>query len=236
MKLIDMVGTKWGRLTVIARAVNLNGQGAWLCLCECGRRGVVRGHALRDGTIQGCGNHRPKPKPMYCVDCSKPITRYAKRCRSCDSRIKPRSVTHGRAKRKATLPEYEVWVQMKGKCFRQTHEAYKNYGARGITVCEEWRNNFQAFYDHVGPRASPKHTIERINNNGNYEPGNVKWATRHEQNRNQRSNVYLTVDGVTKCVADWEASSGTKRTTIYTRVKAGWDDRSAVYGRSQGPR
>lgn len=69
MKLINMDGSKWGKLTVIARADNLNGQGAWVCLCECGERSVVRGHALRNGTIRSCGNHRPEPKAVYCGDC-----------------------------------------------------------------------------------------------------------------------------------------------------------------------
>lgn len=131
--------------------------------------------------------------------------------------------------RMTEMPEYDVWGAMKGKCYRETHHAYKNYGGRGISVCDEWRNNFQAFYDYIGPRPTPKHTIERINNNGNYEPGNVRWATRHEQARNQRSNVNLTIDGVTRCVEDWARVSGTNSRTIYTRHKAGWPDREAVF-------
>lgn len=224
-----MIGTKWGRLTVTGRAANRNGQCSWICLCECGKESIVRGAALRNGTIQSCGEHRPKPGAAYCVDCSAPITVHARRCRRCDSRIKERRHIHGHAKRKAKLPEYQIWGQMKGKCFRQSHESYKNYSARGITVCEEWCHNFQAFYDYVGPRPTPKHTIERINNDGNYEPGNVKWATRYEQNRNQRSNVNLTIDGVTRCVEDWARVSGTNSRTIYTRHKAGWPDREAVF-------
>jgi hypothetical protein len=202
-------------------------------LCECGKQTVVRGHKLRIGETKSCGGHRPPPPSATCVDCSAPITPYARRCRKCDSRIKPRYSTHGHARRKAILPEYAIWGQLKAKCYRKKNHAYKNYGGRGITVCEEWRNDFQAFYGHVGPRPTPKHTIERINNNGNYEPGNVKWATRHEQNRNRRNNVNLTIDGVTKCVTDWANVSGTNSHTIYTRVKAGWDDRSAVFNKPQ---
>lgn len=232
MKVRDMTGTKQGRLTVIERAGSLKGQAAWRCLCECGKQTVVRGAALRSGETQSCGGHRPKSIPTYCIDCSAPITRYARRCLKCDDKIpRSRPVVHGHAKRKAKLPEYDIWVQIKDRCYNENNHAYKNYGGRGIAMCEEWRNNFQAFYVSIGPRPTPKHTLDRLNNEGNYEPGNVKWATRIEQARNTRKNVNLTIDGITRCVADWATVTGTSPQTIYTRRKAGWDDRTSVFGR-----
>jgi hypothetical protein len=90
---------------------------------------------------------------------------------------------HGKWK----TPEYDIWKQMKQRCFNPNSQSYRNYGARGITVCERWRSSFQAFYDDMGPRPSSDYSIERINNDGNYEPSNCKWGTRSEQNINHRT-------------------------------------------------
>lgn len=89
--------------------------------------------------------------------------------------------------------EYNTWAQMKARCYNSKSHNYINYGARGITVCDRWKNSFGAFLKDMGPRPSPKHSIDRINNNGNYEPNNCRWATNSEQVRNQR-NTRLNID------------------------------------------
>lgn len=115
--------------------------------------------------------------------------------------------------------EYKVWSAMKARC----NKKHKNYGARGIFVCERWASNFAAFYADMGSRPSTRHTIERINNDGNYEPSNCRWATYAEQGRNKRSNVNITYNGETKTIADWSTTIGIDFSTLHYRlVRGGW--------------
>ncbi len=111
---------------------------------------------------------------------------------------------------------------MRARCNDPKHKGYKDYGARGITVCPEWDHShgFKAFLEHVGPRPSNDHSIDRIENSLGYEPGNVKWATRSEQNRNKRTNVTLTAFGETMCVAAWAEKLSISEHTIWGRLKA----------------
>jgi hypothetical protein len=117
---------------------------------------------------------------------------------------------------------YQVWGMMKDRCFNPNNPRYSDYGGRGITVCESWRHSFQSFYDDVGPRPSDTHSIERINNNGNYEPGNVRWATKEEQNFNRRNTHLVTIGGVTRSIGQWAKAVGLHRSVIGNRVKHGW--------------
>lgn len=96
------------------------------------------------------------------------------------------------------------------------------YGGRGIKVCDEWQHDFPAFLAYIGPKPTPKHTIDRIDNAKGYEPGNVRWATREEQNRNRSSNRVLTHNGASRCLAEWAAVTGMKRETIAKRLLSGW--------------
>jgi hypothetical protein len=125
--------------------------------------------------------------------------------------------------------EYACWMLIKARCFCPTNPAYSYYGGRGITMYEPWRRDFFAFRNFVGPRPSSKHTIDRIDNDGNYEPGNVRWATRKEQARNRRSNVYLELDGRRLIVEDWASLTGIKKSTIVIRIKKyGWSVQRAL--------
>lgn len=108
----------------------------------------------------------------------------------------------------ARTPEHKAWVAIKQRCFNPNASNHKNYGARGITMCDEWLNDFAAFYLNVGPRPSARHSIERINNNGNYEPGNVRWATAKEQMRNRRNSRLVTFENKTLCVSAWAEHLG----------------------------
>lgn len=140
-------------------------------------------------------------------------------CKACSTRSKKE--THGMS----NSPEYNTWVHINQRCHNPKNKDYENYGGRGIQVCDLWRTSFEAFYLYIGPRPFPDATIERIDHNGNYEPGNVKWLSREEQVYNKRDNVYLEIDGVSKTVSQWAVDSPVSEFTIYKRVQRGWVDK-----------
>lgn len=119
-------------------------------------------------------------------------------------------------------PEFYVWSSMKSRCSCPNSHRYENYGARGITVCDRWRNSFMNFLSDMGNRPSDRHTLERINNDGNYEPSNCKWATMQEQNLNKSSRVAITYKGTTMCIAEWARVLPLSKTAINNRLKRGW--------------
>lgn len=129
------------------------------------------------------------------------------------------------------LRDHPLWHRyngIKARCHNANHSRYKDYGARGIAMCERWRNSFAAFIEDVGPQPSPKHTLDRIDNDKGYEPGNVRWATSKEQSRNTSRNVYITVGDKTLTVRDWEAHNGVGRGAYQRRIDLGWDHVKAV--------
>jgi hypothetical protein len=133
--------------------------------------------------------------------------------------------THGEAKHSQRSPEYLIWQSMVGRCNSSTHSAFKDYGAKGITVCDRWRgkDGFQNFLADMGRRPTPKYTIDRFpNGGGNYEPDNCRWATRTEQNNNRRSSRLLTFLGRTQTTTQWAKEFGLKRDALYWRLNAGW--------------
>lgn len=119
-------------------------------------------------------------------------------------------------------PEYRIWNHMKLRCHSPTNRGYYKYGAKGVTVCQRWRDSFEAFYADVGPRPSPWHSIDRIDPTGNYEPGNVRWALPVTQANNKRTTICLTVDGVTKPLMEWSADTGIAPMTLRHRYHKGW--------------
>jgi hypothetical protein len=119
---------------------------------------------------------------------------------------------------RSMLPEYSVWSSMIQRCTNPNDKAYKNYGGRGISVYKKWREDFGNFYKDMGLRPSQKHTIERINNDGDYEPSNCEWATREKQSINKRSNRLVTMGGETKTLQQWINESGIKYATVNKRL------------------
>lgn len=115
--------------------------------------------------------------------------------------------------------EYGIWQSMKQRCFDKNNDAYCRYGGRGITVCEAWSSSFEAFLRDMGPRPSRNLTIERINNSGNYEPGNCRWDTRSQQARNRRSTPVYLFDGKWRSIAELSEISGIRSETLHFRIK-----------------
>lgn len=128
---------------------------------------------------------------------------------------------HNKKHGKHGTREYIAWKAMRQRCNDPNSIGYPNYGGRGIKVCDRW-DDFSLFFADIGPAPSTAHTPERIDNDGNYEPGNVRWATRAEQSRNTRVNHLLTFQGRTQPVVDWADELGLKRDTVYRRLYRGW--------------
>lgn len=165
----------------------------WLCRCDCGDTTRVVASNLRSGNTKSCG-------------CSKGAM-----CRAT-------AVRHGLTGTK----EHQAWSGMKKRCYRKQCKSYPDYGGRGITVCDRWFGSFEAFLEDMGPAPSRSHTIERVNNDGNYEPGNCIWATRLVQSRNRRMARMLTWDGRTQNLSAWAKELGIKSATITKRIELGW--------------
>lgn len=145
-------------------------------------------------------------------------------CRSCSLSATKR--THGMV----NTSEYNSWSHMIQRTTNPKNKDYKNYGGRGITVCDLWRDSFEAFYMMMGPKPSPDYTIERVDYNKGYEPGNCTWASREDQTRNKRDNIHVELFGDRLTVSQWGRDERTPvdAQTIYKRIARGWDPVEAV--------
>ena len=130
---------------------------------------------------------------------------------------------HGMSKTK----EYRAWASMKNRCSNQKHKDYKNYGGRGLRVCDKWVNSFESFIKDMGMRPPGRYTIERIDNNKGYSPGNCKWATFKEQLNNTRRNKLISLEGKTKTLSAWCKDLELNYNTIRSRLRMGWSPEKA---------
>lgn len=138
----------------------------------------------------------------------------------------PNRTTHDLSK----TPEYVIWGHIKSRCYKPANKNYGRYGGRGITMCERWLDSFENFFTDMGPRPSAKHSIDRIDNNGNYEPGNCRWATQKEQARNKESNVMLEWAGMTLSLVEWCEKAGVSYRMVRDRLsKLNWPWPQALY-------
>lgn len=188
---IDMVGEVYGRLTVVRKnGKNKGGNILWLCLCDCGDYSTIVGYSLRRGLTKSCG----------CL--AKEVARN-------------RMIKHGQSIERTK--SYSSWNNMLQRCENKNNKDYKSYGGKGILVCQEW-HDFNKFYDDMG--ACPKkHSIDRVDRTGNYEPSNCRWATDIVQARNTSRNVFIEFNGERKCVSEWAHIIGISRPSLSLRLK-----------------
>lgn len=138
------------------------------------------------------------------------------------------SFKHGHTSGGSSTVEHIAWTSMRARCTRPSHAGYARYGGRGISICSRWMDSFASFFLDMGPRPSPEHSIDRIDNDGNYEPSNCRWATRREQGNNRKGNVWLSSGGLTKTKAQWSRHLGGNRNLIDIRLSAGWTKEDAL--------
>lgn len=196
----DRAGMRYGKLVVIARAC-AGKEPMWECLCDCGKRTVTRGSSLTTGHTKSCG-------------CS--INPMAGR-------------KHGFCSNGTASRIYRIWRSMRSRCTLPSYPSFNRYGGQGVTVCERWLNSFECFLADMGEPPSEDHSIDRFpNKEGNYEPGNCRWATRKEQNRNTRANVMLTYQGETLSMVEMAEKHGANYGRLQRRIKAGWSVEAAL--------
>lgn len=204
----DMTGRRFGRLVVTRMAGHYVAPSGcrsrlWLCKCECGAEIETIGTRLRAGRANSCGKciHKDRESPR---------------------------LRHGHARKGAASAEYRCWSNIKRRCYDKTNKSFKDYGERGITVWGGWVDDFDAFYAHVGAKPGPSYSLDRIDNEKGYEPGNVRWATRSQQSTNTRKTVRITANKETLSATEWARRLGCSPDTIYERLKRGWSPERAV--------
>jgi hypothetical protein len=201
------IGDRFGRLVVLAEIASPSTRNRlFLCRCDCGQEHHAMGSSLMAGTTQSCGCLRREV-------------------------VAQRRRTHGEAAHSARAREYRAWQAMLSRCRNPRLRVYQHYGARGIRVCERW-HSYEYFLADMG-RCPPGASLERIDNNGHYEPTNCRWATPREQASNRRSTRLLTAFGKTQTCAQWAAEIGITRTTLWQRLKRGLRGEDAVKPRQR---
>ena len=195
----DLTGQKFGKLTVLSRTQNTKAI-VLLCQCDCGNTTFVHKYDLVHGKTKSCGCLR---KELTAIR--------AKKHKMSNTRL------------------YRIWNAMKERCLCETNPNYSNYGGRGISVCSEWKNDFQAFYEWaINNGYNEDLTLDRIEVNGNYEPSNCRWSTRKEQNFNKRNNRLLSYNGKTQTLQEWSKETGVSYTTLLYRIENGWKLEAAL--------
>jgi len=199
-KFINLTGQRFSRLVVIKRAENDKQKlTQWLCQCDCGQQTIVRGSQLKNNSIRSCGC-------LYRE--SRKNNQYGYKHGYSNSRI------------------YHTWNLMLQRCTNPNHTAYKNYGGRGIQVCEAWLK-FEGFLQDMVERPYGM-TLDRINNDGNYCKENCKWSTWQEQQRNRNNNKLITINGVDKCLAEWCEIYNLPYGRTLDRIRYGWTPEEAL--------
>ncbi len=191
----NLTGETYGLLTAV-RMVGRTARGnaLWECSCSCGGSTVIEAARLKLPGMRSCG----------CMVAKRPYTKLFK---------------HGMS----TSPEWAAWKSMLERCTNPSHRWFHRYGGRGVSVCKRW-SDFNNFYADMGerPKDGVRYSLDRIDNDKGYEPGNCKWATSTEQNRNRGNVIRITHDGLTLTLPEWSQKSGLHIETIRRRVKNGW--------------
>lgn len=196
----DLVGSIFGRLTVVSKSKRDASGYRWNCKCECGANTEIQRSALTSGAVKSCGCYQREKTKQVGHD----------------------NTTHGASKRGGTAT-YKIWVGMHSRC-RKTYN--HKYGGRGISVCKRW-NDYELFLEDMGARPTNL-SIDRIDSNGNYEPSNCRWATARQQANNRRTNKVFLYKGESKTLAELSRMFGIKGPTIMGRLQRGWSLEDSV--------
>lgn len=199
---VILSGKEFGNASVIGLAGwHKNPSGSrhakWHCLCTCGKYFMARGDSLKSGATSSCGCYG----------------------RASSSR---KHTIHGASIPGMITPEYMAWINMRSRCRNPKDRNFPRYGGRGISVCERWDASFVEFLSDMGERPSDDHSLDRENNDGNYNPSNCRWATATQQCRNKSSNRMIKHNGETKCQSEWASITGISKSTISKRIRSGW--------------
>ncbi len=200
---LDLTGQRFGRLVVEARVEDRKKHKYWYCLCDCGVYTIVSHGNLRNGHTRSCG--------CLVRDTMGDVSR-----------------SHGLSK----TPIYRHWAKMNYRCNNPSATQYRHYGGRGIQICERWQS-FENFYADMGDSFKPGLTLDRIDNDGNYEPSNCRWADQQTQCRHRRNSRVLTVNGITACLTELAEYFGTNVQTARMRSVKGWSDEEIIFGRAK---
>lgn len=195
---INLIGRIFGRLTVVSESNerNVHGGVVWNCMCACGESRKVISRSLVAGLTTSCGCYNRE-------------------------RVIETHTTHGKSPRSGKTPEYGVWDAMIQRCTNPNHKQYRDYGGRGIKVCERWMS-FHYFLSDMGVRPSNNHSIDRFpNNDGNYERLNCRWGTQEQQSRNRSSNVWINYNGEKRILTDWAFLLRARPSAIQRSLKRG---------------
>ena len=201
-KFIDLTGERFGRLTVVSRSDRMtkDHQVQWNCVCDCGTPAIVRGSNLRNGSATSCGCYR------Y-------------------SQLKKSHTTHNKSKTKLM----RSWYAMRQRCLDPNSSHYKDYGGRGIKICEEWNDSVSFIEWAQASGYKDGLTLDRIDVNGNYSPQNCRWATSSEQANNTRRSIIITYNGKTQSLKLWCDELGLNYGTISSRInQSHWDPIKAL--------
>lgn len=193
------VGNRFGKLTALRPCgKNRFGHRSFECRCDCGNEIAASISDLFRGHKKSCGCARAEAN-------------------------KARLTTHGKTKTRA----FKTWLHMKERCLNKNCKQWKHYGGRGIKICSKWENSFEAFFADMGDR--PKNlTIERIDNNGDYRPGNCRWATQKEQNQNYRRCLFFTINDETLNLKQWSNRLGINYLSLYKKINGGMSFHDAI--------
>ena len=190
----DLTGKKFGKLEVIGVHDTGSRKTYYVCQCDCGNVKVVRADALISGATKSCGCIKKEQDKI--------------------------NLSANHKHKMSGTRIYETWQDMKRRCYNKQNARYDRYGGRGITVCDEWLNNFQSFYDWaISNGYSDDLTIDRIDNDGNYEPSNCRWSTAKEQCNNRGSNINITIGNATKSLMRWCEIFNVDYKKVYARYK-----------------
>lgn len=199
----DLTNQAFGRWKVIKRVENnKHNHPQWLCKCSCGNEGVVRGSILTAGQSKSCGCFNIEVRKAVCI---------------------ARNTTHGLSSKRV----YNIWVDMRQRCFNKSNPKYKIYGARGITVHPDWES-FETFLNDMGCPPSEKHTLDRIDNGYIYCKSNCRWALQKTQQNNRSNNRMLTYKGEHKTLQQWCNQFKIDRKTVTSRIANGWTVENAL--------